>query len=375
VPRLPPFELEVFFACWEFRARHNLAASDAETMRLADLLALAEPDDRDAWDGLALGYRETTGWPPLRAAIAGSYDVVAPDDVLCFAGAQEGIACAVAAVMAPGDHAVIVTPSYASAESIALSIGTATGVPLDPRRGWALDVDAVEAAIRPSTSLISLNFPNNPTGAICDRRSFEDVLALADAHGIVVLSDEVYRGIERDPALRLPAAADRSASAISLGVLSKAYGLPGLRIGWIASRDRALLRRIERQKHYGSICNAGPSEVLARIALRAGDRILAANRERVGANVATFDAFFARHADRFEWLGPQGGCVAYPRYLGADGADDFCTRLLDRTGVLLLPPRVFATELAPPQPDRFRIGVGRGDPGPALAAFDAFLSG
>lgn len=372
--RLADFKLEVFFSQWEFRARHHLTASDAQTLPVAELLALADPEQLGAWGSLELGYRETYGSSAIRRAIADTYEGAEPADVLCFAGAQEGIACAVRALMEPGDHAVVVTPNYQAVESIALSIGSATGVALDREREWALDLEAVAAAITPATRLIAVNFPNNPTGAVCDQATFRGLAQLADDHGIVLLSDEVYRGIEVEPARTLAQAADLSPRAISLGVLSKAYGLPGLRVGWIVCRDHALLERMERLKHYGSICNPGPSEVLGTIALRAGEQILARNRERVRANLVLFDRFFAAHAERFEWRHPQGGCVAFPRYLGDEGAERFCAELLEETGVLLLPPSVYDSEIAAPFSDRFRIGVGRDDPGPALAALDGWLA-
>jgi aspartate/methionine/tyrosine aminotransferase len=373
VTALDDFKLEVFFSRWEFTARHHLTASDMETMRLADLLALAGPEELEAWHALDLGYRPTWGDADLREAIAGTYAHVTPDQVLCFAGAQEGIACTLRALLEPGDHAIVVTPNYQSPESIARSICEVSGVPLDEDRGFALDLDAVAAALRPGTRLIAVNFPNNPTGAVPDPAVFAELAELAGGLGIWLFSDEVYRGIEQDPAATLPQAADLSDRALSLGVMSKAYGMPGLRVGWVACRDHDLLERIERAKHYGSICNAGPSEVLARIALRAGPQILERNRTLVRDNLVLFDAFFAEHADRFEWAHPQGGCVCFPRYLGDEGAERFCADLLEQEGVLLLPPSIYASLLSPTPTDRFRLGVGRRDPGPALEALGRYL--
>jgi len=374
VTALDDFRLEVFFSRWEFTARHHLTASDMETMRLADLLALAGPEELEAWQRLDLGYRPTWGDAELREAIAGTYEGVTPDHVLCFAGAQEGIACALRALLEPGDHAIVVTPNYQSPESIARSICQVSGVPLDESRGFALDLDAITAALRPGTRLIAINFPNNPTGAVADRAAFAELAELADGLGIWLFSDEVYRGIEQDPAVTLPPAADLTERALSLGVMSKAYGMPGLRVGWIACRDHSLLERIERAKHYGSICNAGPSEVLARIALRAGPQILERNRALVRDNLLLFDAFFADRCDRFEWAHPQGGCVCFPRYLGPEGAERFCAGVLEQEGVLLLPPSIYASPLCATPADRFRVGVGRRDPGPALEALGRYLA-
>jgi len=156
-------------------------------------------------------------------------------------------------------------------------------------------------------------------------------------------------------------------------VLSKAYGLPGLRIGWLACRDRRLLARLETRKHYTTICNAGPSELIAAAALRRRAAITARNRAIIAANLERFDAFFAGFQELFAWERPRAGCVCFPRYLGADGVEAFCTALLRAAGVVLLPASIFASALAAVPDDRFRIGVGRADPEPALAAFGAFL--
>ncbi|MFJ7244914.1 aminotransferase class I/II-fold pyridoxal phosphate-dependent enzyme [Kitasatospora sp. NPDC098652] len=371
--QLPDFRLETYFTRWEFTARHHLTASDAQTMTMAELLALAGPEDREAWDTLALGYTETFGDPGLRRAIAGMYEQVDADDVICFGGAQEGINLAMQVLLEPGDHAVVVTPNYQSAETIPLSLCEVTGVALDERQDWALDLDAVEAALRPNTKVLSVNFPNNPTGTLIAAADLARLAELCEERGIRLFSDEVYRGLERDPARILPQAADLSATALSLNVTSKSLGLPGLRIGWIACRDRELRTRLERAKHYTTICNSAPSEVLARIAITARERILDRNRGIIAANLPHFDAFFAEFPELFDWRAPDGGCVAYPRYLGPDGVEDFCTALVEQAGVLLMPASMFRSELTPTPADRFRIGVGRRDPGPALEAFADWL--
>ncbi|MFI6156441.1 aminotransferase class I/II-fold pyridoxal phosphate-dependent enzyme [Kitasatospora sp. NPDC051170] len=371
--RLPDFRLETYFSRWEFTARYHLAASDAETMTMAELLALAGPEDREAWEGLSLGYTETFGDPGLRRAIAGMYENVEAEDVVCFGGAQEGLNLAMQVLLEPGDHAVVVTPGYQSAETIPLSLCEVTGVALDENDDWALDLDAVEAALRPTTKVLSVNFPNNPTGKVIPAADFLRLAELCEERGIRLFSDEVYRGLERDPARALPQAADLSERALSLNVVSKSLGLAGLRVGWIACRDRELRSRLERAKHYTTICNSAPSEVLARIAVTARGRILARNRAIVAENVPRFDAFFAEFGELFEWRAPDGGCAAFPRYLGAGGVEAFCTGLVEETGVLLLPGSVYRSELTPTPADRFRIGIGRRDPGPALDAFGDWL--
>lgn len=370
---LPDFRLEIYFSRWEFAAEHNLAASDAQTLTIAELLELG---DRDAFEALPLSYAPTWGSDELLEAIAATYERVRPEHVLAFAGAEEALFWGLQELLEPGEHAVVTVPNYQSMESLAVATGAAVdGLVLRPEDGWALDLDALERLLRPETRLVAVNFPNNPTGALPDRETFSRLAESCDERGIRLFSDEVYRGLQLDPERTLPQAADLSERALSLNVMSKAYGLPGLRIGWLACRDRALLERLERRKHYTTICNAVPSEALAAIALRNGDRIRARNRAIVAANVPVFEAFFARWPGALEWEPPAGGCVSFPRLTTGEPSSEFCRRLVEQAGVILLPADVFDSELGEVPADRFRVGTGRHDPEPGLAALDAFLAG
>lgn len=375
--RLPTFRLEDYFSRWEFAARHHLTASDAQSMSIGELLALGGDDDRDAFDALGLGYVETRGGDPLREAVAATYDACEPQDILMFAGAEEAIFWVMQLAVAPGDHVIVPVPNYQAFEAIPLAAGAeVTGVPLvDTESGWTIDLDDVRRALRPNTRVIGMNFPHNPTGAVLDPARWRELVDLCEERGIRLVSDEVYRGVERDTARRLPQAADLSPTAVSINVMSKAYGLPGLRVGWVASRDHAFLDLLERHKHYTSICNAGPSEFLATVALRAADRIRDRNRDIVAANVPLVDDLFARHADLLSWHPPVGGSVAFARYHGPEGANLFCRELVEQAGVLLLPSEIYCTPLSD-VPDRyFRIGVGRRSVPAGLAALDEYLTG
>lgn len=371
---LPEFRIENYFSKWEFSARYHLTASDAQSMRLTDLLALADDDGRQRWQTLELGYTETWGLPALRAEIAGTYDNLEPDDIVCFAGAEEAVFHAMRVLLDADSHAVVITPNYQSAESVPRAIGETTGIPLRPEDNWALDLDAVRRVLRLNTRVISVNFPNNPTGAVPDLDTWRGLVELCDERGISLFSDEVYRGLEILPHLRLPQAADLSPAALSLSVMSKAYGLPGLRIGWIACRDRQVISRLERAKHYTSICNSAPSEVLALIALRARERILERNRRIVRDNARTFAEFFATYPHLFEYTPPQGGCVCFPRYLGGDGVETMCSDLVEEAGILLLPASIYRSELASGATDRFRVGIGRVNPHEALGVWADWIN-
>ena len=372
--QLPDFRLETHFARWEFSARHHLTASDAEAMSLADLLDMASDEDREAFRTMWLGYTETWGAPALRAEIAGVYERQEAGNILCFAGASEGIFAANSVLLERGDHAIVVTPNYQSHETLPSMICEATGVPLDPEDGWSLDIDRVRAAIRPNTRLVTINFPHNPTGAILPLDRYRDLIALCRHHGIWILHDEIFHGLGPSGAQHLPFVADEYERGLSLGVMSKSYGLPGLRIGWIACQDREVLSRMERMKHYLSICNSGPSEHLARIALKARWRILARNNAIVDENLPKWDAFFARHPDLFDWQPPEGSCMAYPRYKGAEGVEEFARRLVEEAGVLVLPATIYRSDLGETPQDRFRIGLGRKGLDDGLAALEAHIA-
>lgn len=371
---LPDFRLETHFAKWEFKARHHMTASDAESMALPDLLAMASPEDRDGFERMWLGYTETFGAPDLRAAIAATYAQQGADTVLCFAGASEGIFAANTVLLDADSHAIVVTPNYQSHESLPLAICEATGVPLDPDDNWSLDIDRVRDAIRPDTRLVTINFPHNPTGTILPLDRYEALIDLCRQHGIWILHDEIFNGLGPSDARHLPFIADVYERGLSLGVMSKSYGLPGLRVGWIACQDREILSKMERMKHYLSICNAGPSERLALIALKNRDAILARNCAIVDENLPKWDTFFARHPEMFDWQRPDGACMGFPRYLGADGVEEFARKLVEESGVLLLPSTIYRSDLGPTPTDRFRLGFGRRGLDEGLAAMEAHLA-
>lgn len=373
MPTLPDFRLETHFAKWEFSARYHMTASDAESMSLPELLEHANDADRDAFETMRLGYTETFGAPDLREAIAATYAAQAAKNVLCFAGASEGIFAANTVLLDKDSHAIVVTPNYQSHETLPIAICEATGVPLDPNDAWSLDIDRVAAAIRPNTRLLTINFPHNPTGTILPLDRYHALVELCRKHGIWILHDEIFNGLGPNDAQHLPFIADVYERGLSLGVMSKSYGLPGLRVGWIACQDREILSKMERLKHYLSICNSGPSERLALIALKARKTLLARNNAIVDENLPKWDAFFARFPDLFEWRRPDGSCMAFPRYLGADGVEAFCKTLVEEAGVLLLPSTIYSSELGETPTDRFRLGFGRRGLDEGLAAMEAHL--
>lgn len=367
------FELELYFSKWEFNAKYHMTASDMESMSLKELMAMATPQERRDFDDLWLGYTETWGAPDLRDIIATTYDTMERGNILCFAGAEEGIYASMRVLLCKKDHAIVVVPNYQAAETLPLDICEVTGAALQPKENWRLDIDDVAKAIQPNTKLISINVPNNPTGATMPQDDINALISLCRKNNIYLFSDEVYRLLELNENKRMQQIADIYEKGISLNVMSKAYGFPGLRIGWIASQDKDLLLRFERYKHYLSICNAGPSERLAMIALRNRDYVLQRNRSLLRENLQELERFFKDYDNLFEWSPPDGGCIAYPRYIGRGGVEKFCHTLVNEHGLLLLPASIYRSELMKTPIDHFRIGFGRRNIKAGLTVMREFL--
>ncbi|MGO9960742.1 MAG: aminotransferase class I/II-fold pyridoxal phosphate-dependent enzyme [Solirubrobacteraceae bacterium] len=363
---LRPFRIERYYARHEFTTRYMLSSSDCESRAIRELLDLepaAPARLLDTW----CGYTESAGSQELRVAIAALYQHIGPDQVIVTSCAEEGIFLVYHALLRAGDHAIVETPCYESALELARSTGAA--VSEWHRRyedDWAHDIDVLEGSLRPRTRVLYVNQPHNPTGTLMDAETFQRVGELVRARGLVLFGDEVYRELEHDPRDRLPAACDVDEHAVSLGSISKSYGLPGLRIGWLVTRDAAMREALLGLKDYTTICASAPSELLTALALRNRDVLLERNLAIVQRNLSLLDDFFARHAETFEWVRPTASPIGFPRATGVGDVDRFCGRLAD-TGVLLLPGSVYD------QPAHLRIGFGRADMPEALGLLEEGL--
>ena len=361
--RLPPFKLEQFYIDWEFTAKYQLSSSDAESWSVKELLEMATAEERGWWENFALGYTQTQGDPRLLEAIGQTYEK--DPKILTFAGAEEGILHTMAALLEKEDHAVVITPCYQSLMALPQKFGEATAVPLG--ENWQLDLKRVEAAIQKNTKLIVINFPHNPTGALLSHKELEQLVAIARKNGCYLFSDEVYRFLEINEADRLPQVVDIYEKGISLGVLSKAYGLPGLRIGWIATQDKTLFDAVFNQKCFGTICNSAPSEILAIIALRNREKIIARNRKILLSNFAKIEAFFTKYSKLFSYVPTKGGCIGFPKWLLGD-VEPFTLKLVQEKGVVLVPGPIY-DDLG----DHFRIGFGRRNLPECLAVLEEYV--
>ncbi len=365
------FKLERFFARYEFSVEYLLSPSDCESLSLQELLALADTECLDLWRDLKLGYTESPGHPLLREEAASFYRELSAREVL-IANPEEGILIAMQSLLEKCDEVIALEPSYQSLQEIPRALGCrVVGWPLTVREGcWHLDLDFLKATITPRTRMVIVNFPHNPTGYLPDQKTFTDLLALVEERNLYLFSDEIYRMLEHDPVKRLPAAADYYSRAVSLGGLSKSFGLPGLRIGWLATRDAEARQKFAVIKDYTSICSSAPSEILGIIALRAKEEIARDKLALVLANLQLARSFFRKYSSMFQWLEPRAGSTAFPRLTVDKPVEQFCAELVEQKNVMLLPGDVFDFP-----GNHFRVGLGRNNFADGLALLEQFIKG
>ena len=365
---LPPFKLERFFAKYEFNTEFLLCSSDCEAMSIADLLTL-EADAAQKFQQVWLGYTESQGSPALRKEISKLYETLDPEHILVHTGAEEAIFIFMNTMFQSGDHIIIHSPGYQSLAEVA----RAAGCDVSPwlareENNWALDLDELQHIMQSNTKAIVINTPHNPTGYLMSRADYEAVHKFAQEKDLLLFSDEVYRESEYDSAERLPAACDQGEYAVSLGVTSKTYGLAGLRIGWIATKNKKIYENMASLKDYTTICNSAPSEFLAEVAMRNRQKLAYRNLDIIKHNLTVIDDLFDRHADLFSWVRPKAGSMGFPRLLKGD-VEDFCDELVKKAGVLLLPGSMYDDSS-----NHFRLGLGRKNLPQAVERLEEYLS-
>ncbi|MBL8061415.1 MAG: aminotransferase class I/II-fold pyridoxal phosphate-dependent enzyme [Anaerolineales bacterium] len=366
--QLSPFKLERFFAKYEFNTEYLLCSSDCESMSIVELLALEE-DATERFHNQWLGYTESLGSPSLRKEIAGMYSTTQPEDVLVFSGANEAICLFMMAALNKNDHVIVHTPHYQSLSEVANAIGCETCAwQAREENGWSLNLDDLKSLIQLNTKAIIVNLPHNPTGYLMPRADFDALNRFAQENNLLLFSDEVYRESEYDPADRLPAAVDYGSHAVSLGVTSKTYGLAGLRIGWLATKNRDLYNKIASLKDYTTICNSAPSEFLAELAIRNRTKLAERNLKIIKHNLTIIDDLFSRYSSLFSWHRPKAGSMGFPKLLEGD-VESFCDDLVKKAGVLLLPGSMYDDTR-----NHFRLGLGRKNLPQAVERLEHYIS-
>ncbi len=341
-----PIEVEAPEALGYDRIRHNLAESSVSDMRLRDLPV--------ALDDLVLQYGDHLGHAGLRELVAADGPGLRADDVLLTPGAAGALFIVATCLLSAGDHLVVVRPNYATNLETPRAIGAEASIlDLSYEQGWRVDPEALAALLRPETRLVSITTPHNPTGQVMAETDLARIVDVVEAHPrAMLLVDETYRELTFGAAP--PLAASRSPRVISVSSLSKAYGLPGIRLGWLVTRDPGLFEHALAAKEQMVITGSTVDEAIGYEAVRRRDELLAPIRERSRQALDITRAWMAGQ-DVFEWLEPQGGVVGFPRVRpGVElDTDRFYAELFERHGTIVGPGHWFE------QSDRsFRLGFG-----------------
>ena len=338
--RIAPFELERLQSLHEHQVEINLAESGVEPIEVGGLLG---PGTGTTSLDQSLGYTQTNGTAGLRAAIATTVPGAAENEVLVTNGGAEANFVACWRLVEPGDDVVVMQPNYGQVHGLAEGFG-ATVRPwrlreqrTGPAPRWAPDLDELRALVTDRTRLVAVCNPNNPTGARLTEAEVAAVCEIAGRHGAWVLSDEIYRGVERD-GIETPTAWGRTERVIVTGGLSKAYGLPGLRIGWVVT-TRTMAVDLWSRRDYTTIAPGALSDRLARHALAPERRtaLLERARRMIAGNFRIVGDWLDAHVSDLAWVPPEAGAMAFIRYGQDIGSTALATRLRETEGVLIVP--------------------------------------
>ncbi len=347
---LAPCTLERWYSRYGFRATYNLSSAAAPSLTTADLLGLAGPENTEAYIRLGLNYCPPQGTLRLREAVSGQYTTLRPDDVQVTTGASEAIFLLLNALISPGDAVIVQFPIYPAIDALARALGADVRQWLLLPNGQA-DLNHLAALLNQSNvRAIMLNHPHGPTGALMSAEELRTIATFAADHGAILVADEVYRGIQFGGSAS-PAAADLGAHAVSIGDMAKPYGLGGLRVGWIATANRPLLKRCAELRDYTSLCGSAPGEYLAAVALEHRAVILNQHLAVARQNRALFAKAMAE-VRWLDWRLPDGGFTIFPRSTLVQTTVAICHELCEAYDVLVLPGEVFA------MPHHLRVGFG-----------------
>jgi aspartate/methionine/tyrosine aminotransferase len=365
--RIKDFSIERYFARYEFTAKYLLSASDCDGFPLKYLLSLASEEELESWDNLKLGYTETRGAPELRTAIASLYQTMQPDNILVMSPGEANF-CLMNVLLKQGDEVICMSPVYQSLYQVAESLGCKLSFWMpEQEKDWYYDPAQLKRLINSKTKLIIVNFPHNPTGFLPSMKDWQEIISIARDHNLILFSDEMYRGLDHEPKDWIPAACDLYENAISLWGMSKTFGLAGLRLGWLSSKNADLLGKVEAFKDYLTLCNSTTSEVLARIALNHSADLIKVNIDRIRRNINLFKQFQERNPDLVDFYLPRSGSTAFIRLKTTMTAYEYAEELVQKTGIMMLPSEMFNYGHR-----HIRVGFGRENLSDILEAWGKF---
>lgn len=367
---IAPFETEHFYAKYEFNTPYQLCNSDCETVSVGALLDMADMS-LEQFGLETMGYTESQGNPYLRELIAGAYSTLQPDDVMMLGTPVEGIYLTARALLEPGDEVVVLTPAYDALINLFEHVVGAENVKRWTFRptetSWKLTLDDLRNLLSERTKMIVVNFPHNPTGYLPSAAMQQELAQLVEERDLWLFYDEMYFGLVHSGTPPIPSMADVTKKAIVLSGLSKTYGLPGLRTGWLVVQDEATRDHFMNWKFYTSICPPAPSEFLAVAAMRVWEELRDKNIAQVERNLALADSFFARWPDLFTWRRPMAGSTALVGY-NVPSVTAISEQLANEAGVLIHPGTTLGSD-----DQHMRIGLGRSAFGEALVKFEEWL--
>ena len=337
--------LEVWFDDYQYRVENDIGESAVKFLSVSDLGINL--------DDVALRYGHHTGDPMLRERIAEQYPGLSAEHIVVTSGASEAIFSLNAAVVRPGDHVIVEHPNYPSLYDIPQSLGCDVSLyALQYDKQFRPDLEELEALLTAETRMICFTHPNNPTGSMISAGELEALIEFCEDRDVYLLLDETYRDLDFENAL--PAAASLSPRAISVSTMSKCYGLPGIRIGWLATQDQSILDAVLTIREQVTITNNALGEVIALKVLREREKHLNRARQHVEANRELVTGWIEHHA-AFEWVAPEAGVVGLPRIKqGLDVDPEMLYRLLaEKYRTFTVPGRCFGLDNR-----YFRLGFG-----------------
>ncbi len=371
--KIKPFAVEEWMNAWEEHARFNIAETCVDSVSVDELFALCG-EDRDAFlDSFCarrLTYGDITGAPAFKEGVCALYHTIRPEEIVTTHGAAGANHHVFYSLVEPGDEVVSVMPSYQQLTSIPEGFGADLRVMrLRREHGYLPDLDELRSLVTGKTKLICLNNPNNPTGALMPEEMLKEIVGLARSVGAYVLCDEVYRHLTAEDVWS-ESIVDLYEKGISVGSMSKVFSLAGLRLGWIATHDEALLESMLTHRDYNHISCGLFDEALAAVALKHKDSILARSRGILRDNLPVLEAWIASEP-RMSWVRPSAGTTALLHYDYDVPSYEFCTRLFRETGAFLTPGDCFE------EPKCARIGYACDAQTlkDGLAALSSFLRG
>jgi aspartate/methionine/tyrosine aminotransferase len=369
--KIAPFATEHFFAQYEFTTPYQLCNSDCETVTIQALLKMADVS-LEQFGRLSLGYTESLGHPQLREKIAETYANVDTEDVVMLGSPIEGIYLVARAALNPGDEVIVLSPAYDALINLFQHVAGAAKVRkwgfAASDQQWELDYDQLNGLITPRTKMLVVNFPHNPTGYLPTQDQLGELVKVVEKNNLLLFCDEMYFGLVHSGTPAIRSAAELTEQAIVLSGLSKTYGLPGLRTGWLVLRDEALRQNIINWKFYTSICPPAPSEFLAMAAWKVRDQLRERSIAQIEQNLQCADAFFQRWPELFIWRKPLAGSTALVG-VNVPSVKELAKQLAETAGVLILPATTLGYD-----DQHMRMGFGRAAFREALERFEGYLN-